>query len=157
MDTSLLSLATTILGSLCVFVVSIYGFVQCVRREGNLLVGFFFFALSPIWLAGHYAAVLMFDGLDHFHNVATPILNTLAVLLIYFVVIGYVRSLRDGSWEFAPGMGLLRAVTGAPRRLVGLVVIVGAAAVMPYFIVAGVLLVIVGVSLIFDVRLWGRR
>lgn len=157
MDVNLLSFTTTILGTLFVFLVSIYGFVQVVRLEGNLLVGFVFFALTPIWLAGQYAAVLIFDGLDHFNHVATPISNTLAALLVFFVVIGYIRSLRDGSWEFAPGMGLLRAVIGAPRRLVGVGLIVAAAAVMPYFILAGVLLVIVGVSLILDVRLWGRR
>lgn len=126
--------------------------------------------LIPIWLVAQLSVFVTFDKLvylgiaareNHLEYAVTPVLNLAGAALVWFLVTKFTSRLSLSLSGAPIRASQAEAQFGVwswlsePRRIAGLIfIIIGAAAMSFFFIIAGVLFVIVGVSLIMDVRIW---
>ena len=155
------------LATIGVIAVCLYGAVRCFQFT-RILAGFGLLAVVPVWFAFQLVVLVVFDELRsrgiasreyHLDYAVTPVLNVVVAGLIGYAVLRFVskfaasRSLDEEQVDAIESnwSGLLE-----PRKIAGAIFVAAGAATMSFFILSGVLLVIVGVSLIMDVRLWRR-
>jgi hypothetical protein len=126
--------------------------------------------LIPIWLAAQFFVLITFDKLvylgiaareNHLEYAVTPVLNLAGAALVWYLMTKFTSRLASSLSGDPLRASQADAQFGVwswlsePRRIAGLILIVtGAAAMSFFFIIAGVLFVIAGVSLIMDVRIW---
>lgn len=172
-----------ILGSLSVVGVCVYGAVRCFRR-GMYLAGLGFLALIPCWYLAHapLPIVLYVIATPNAATPTNP--AEYAVAPVYLAVAGfvcyavlrYVRRLIQSKDERmllaedtsshsddddrllltqSENQSFLARTIVHKKKIAGVVFIaIGAAAMWAWFFESGVLFVVVGVSLIMDVRIW---
>jgi hypothetical protein len=165
-----ISFLSTVLASIGVVAVSIYGAAQFIRF-GRILAGFGILAIIPIWFGVQLLFLITFDVLvylgvatreNHLEYVMTPVLNLACAGLVGYTVIylvGRLTSLSSQDQERILQAGANGGVWSSfsePRKVAGVIFIAIGAATMPFFVISGVLFVVVGVSLIMNVRLWRK-
>ncbi len=168
MHVNAISFLSTVLAMVGVMAVSLYGAVRCFRAS-RFLAGFGLLAIIPAWFVGQILVVAVFDKLmglgmvsreNHLQYAATPVLNIVVVFLVGYAVIRFVRGLKASPGRTAEPMSQVGADDGTwlfePRRIVGIIIVALGAVTIPFEVISGTLLVVVGVSLIMDVRLWRR-
>ncbi len=164
-----LSFLATVLATVSVVGVSVYGAVRCIAFT-RYFAGIGALTMIPIWFVAQLLMLVIYDEL-HSHGVATreyhldyaltPLLNLAGAGLIWYVVIHYVSRLTSSPSHDPRRASQTDAHDGAwsgffePRKIAGAIFIVIAATVMSAgFVISGALFVIVGISLIMDVRIW---
>jgi hypothetical protein len=143
--------------------------VKCIGY-GKVLAGFAVLAVIPIWLIAQILVLAIFDAMAaqglatreyHLDYAVTPILNLGGAGLVWWIVLHYVREFKSVRPQDSRRLPESSVQNGAgsfvfdPRKVVGvLFIVLGATAMASWFILSGVLFVIVGVSLIMNVRIW---
>lgn len=171
MSVNNLSFLTTVLAIICVVGASLYGTVRLLRAE-KALAAICVLALIPFWFFVQFMLFAAHDKLKsqgiatrayHFDYAATPLINVLGAALVVGLVAHLVRRAHASSpiqAEIAPRIGERSGIWAwlrEPRKLGGLISLaLGIAAMSTFFVYVGVMLIIVGVSLLMDVRLWRR-
>ena len=164
-----ISFLSIVLATIFVAGVCVYGSVQSLRF-GRVVAGFGILIAIPLWFGGQLFLVIIYEKLVyldiatreyHLDYAITPLLNLAGAALVGYVVINYVRRLvtsRAGDPSSGPHRDTKHGAWGwflEPRKIAGLILIaVGAASMSYFFVVPGVLFIIVGVSLIMNIRLW---
>lgn len=166
-----ISYLSIVLAAIFVVGVCAYGAVQSMRL-GRVLAGFGILIVIPLWFGGQLFLLIVFEKLVylgiaareyHLDYAITPLLNLAGAAVVWYVVINYVRRLAASRASDPIGGSHTGAIDGAwgwlfePRKIAGLIFIaIGAASMSYFFVVPGVLFVIVGVSLMMNIRLWRR-
>ena len=164
-----LSFLATVLATVFVIGVSLYGAVKCIK-SGKFFAGIAVLIMIPIWLVAQVLMIVIYDAMVsqdmatreyHLDYAVTPFLNLAGAALVGYVVVRYVRRLTaspSNDSSRASQSGILDGAASAifePRKMVGVLFIgIGAATIASWFFISGVLFVVVGVSLIMDVRIW---
>ena len=164
-----ISFLTTVLATISVMGICVYGAVRyfLVRRFSGAIA---ILMLIPLWFCAQFIAIVVFDELRshghaareyHLDYVATPLANVLGAVLVVYLVLSLSRRLAPPKRGDSESISHVGGGGGAwtwmlePRRLIGaLFVLAGTLAMSALFIISGVLFIIVGISLIMDVRIW---
>ncbi len=168
-DINELSFLATVLATVSVVGISVYGAVRCIAF-GRSLAGIGSLAMIPIWFVAQLLMLVIYDELHsqgiatrayHLDYSVTPLLNLAGAGLIWYVVIHYVRGLTSSPSHDPGRASQTDAHDGAwrrilePRKMAGAILIVIAATAMSAgFFISGALFVIVGISLVLNVRIW---
>jgi len=166
-----ISFVSTVVGTISVLGVCVYGAVRFFLAK-RFFGAIGILALIPLWFGIQILLIAMFDKLKsqgivtrayHLDYAVTPLINLVAAGLVLFFVIYSVKRLSqrqaseaDNTSQAETNHGLLAWVL-EPRKMLGLLFIaLGTAAMSAFFVISGALFVIVGVSLLMDVRIWRR-
>ena len=168
-DVNRISFLTTVLATISVMGICVYGAVRHFyrsRARGAIAI----LMLIPLWFCAQFVAIVVFDELRshgyadkeyHLDYVATPLANILGAALVVYLVLGLSRRLAPPQKDNSESISHIGVSGGAwewllePRRLIGAVfVVAGIVAISAFFIISGALFIMVGVSLLMDVRLW---
>jgi hypothetical protein len=160
-DINSISFLSIVVATISVVGICVYGAVRCiVARRFLATCGILF--LIPVWLVVQFLVFVTFDKFvylgiatreNHLEYALTPVLNLAGAGLVWYFVAKQSRDVMRAS-QADTQFGVWSWLS-EPRKMVGLMfIIIGAAAMSLSFIVAGVLFVIVGVSLVMDVRIW---
>lgn len=170
-DINEISFLATILATVSVVGVSVYGAVRCIAI-GKYFAAIGAIATIPVWFVAQLLMLVIYDKLHsqgfatrayHLDYALTPVLNLAGAALVWYVVIHYVRRLASASSHDQGRAPLDDAHEDAwrkflePKKIAGAIFLVVAATVMSAgFVISGSLFVVVGVSLIMNVRIWRK-
>lgn len=169
LDINTIGFLSTAIATIGVLAVSVYGAVRCMLAR-RYLAAFGILLLVPIWLIAQFLVFVTFDKFvylgiagreNHLEYAVTPVLNLAGAGLVWYVVTEFVSKLRSSHSRETMRASQADASFGAwswlsePKKISGLIfILAGVAALSTFFFIAGVLFVIVGVSLLMDVRIW---
>lgn len=174
-----------IFGSLSVVGVCLYGTVRCFRT-GKYLAGSVISTVIPCWFAANMLLTIVMYAIatpnaavpTHPAEYAVGPVYLAVAGFVCYAVLRYVRKYARSKKEPLPAVQyrsstsydeavLIRVQSGiqsflewialSKTKIVGVIfVALGAVGISSFFLPSGVLLVVIGVSLIMDVRLWRR-
>ncbi len=152
-----------ILAWIVVIGVSLYGAVRCFLFE-EFLAGCKILLVLPLWFGAQtlFGLVENATGAQFFENGVAIIYYVAGATLVCYFVIRHVRWLTvpppgDGNEDPHESWFSMQDPRVIKRRAAGLVfIIIGAVAMASAFLVEGALFIVVGVSLVMDVRIWRR-